>query len=118
MFNQRHRCEDFCLPGDILSHETLHQDPQVNADEEGHQRLVSSDGSWTYFTADCAWIGSDLRGRMLRSQALRRVRRSAAVRRMSLAARRQEKRLNAIPFVSEVTPLCTPSILRVCPRRV
>ncbi|MFF0000335.1 hypothetical protein [Streptomyces avermitilis] len=68
MINQRYRCEDVRLPGDILSHETLHQDPQVNADEEGYQRLVSSDGSWTYFTADCAWIGSDLRGRMLRYQ--------------------------------------------------
>jgi hypothetical protein len=32
--NQRYRYEDFRILGDSLSHETLHQDPQLNANEE------------------------------------------------------------------------------------
>jgi hypothetical protein len=38
IFNQRYRYEDFRLLGVLFSHETLHQDPQLNANEE----LVSS----------------------------------------------------------------------------
>ncbi|MFE5923077.1 hypothetical protein [Streptomyces sp. NPDC056468] len=34
IFNQRFRYEDFRLLGVVLSHETLHQDPQVNDNEE------------------------------------------------------------------------------------
>ncbi|MFI8952637.1 hypothetical protein ACIGO6_39985 [Streptomyces sp. NPDC053750] len=34
VFNQRFRYEDFRLLGTVFSHETLHQDPQVNDNEE------------------------------------------------------------------------------------
>ncbi|MFE7779270.1 hypothetical protein ACFU5O_36485 [Streptomyces sp. NPDC057445] len=34
IFNQRYRYEDFRLLGVVFSHETLHQDPQNNANEE------------------------------------------------------------------------------------